>query len=98
MMDVQPEAIGLSSVTEGGISASMAASASAASAALLGATPMGADADSVQFAVALNAAGAAYLGTTAEHAGQRTMYSATQSLTSTTYQAVDAIDNITLAP
>ncbi|MGB3482941.1 MAG: PE family protein [Mycobacterium sp.] len=69
----------------------MAASASAASAALLGATPMGADADSVQFAAALNAAGAAYLGTTAEHTGQRAAYAGAQSLASSTYALADTI-------
>ena len=57
MMDVQPEGIDLSSVTESTVSTQMAASASAASAALLGATPMGLDGDSAQFAAALNAAG-----------------------------------------
>jgi hypothetical protein len=97
-MDVQPEAINLSSVTEGGISAGMAASASAASAALLGAMPMGADADSVEFAVALNAAGAAYLGVAAEHTGQRVAYSATQGLSATTYQTVDALGKIAFLP
>lgn len=89
MMDVQPAAVGLSSATEAGISASMAASASAASAALLGATPMGLDGDSAQFAAALNAAGAAYLATTAEHAGQRGAYAGAQSLASATVVAAD---------
>ncbi|CAN5398962.1 PE domain-containing protein [soil metagenome] len=90
-MDVQPEAIDLSAVTESGISASMGASAAAASAALCGVTPMGADADSLEFAVALNAAGAAYLGVTAEHAGQRVAYSGAQGLGAATYQTVDVI-------
>ncbi|CAN5290956.1 hypothetical protein BH11ACT7_BH11ACT7_38860 [soil metagenome] len=97
MMDVQPEGIDLSAVTESNISATMAASASAAAPALLGATPMGLDGDSAQFAAALNAAGGAYLASTAEHAGQRVAYSATQALSSTTYRAVDAIDKATLA-
>jgi hypothetical protein len=73
----------------------MAASAAAASAALLGATPMGMDGDSAQFAAALNAAGAAYLGTTAEHAGQRGAYSGAQSLASSTYTAADVATKAT---
>jgi hypothetical protein len=98
MMDVQPEGIDLSSVTEGSVSATMAASASAAAPMLLGATPMGLDGDSAQFAAALNAAGGAYLATTAEHAGQRTAYSATQGLSATTYRVTDAITNASFLP
>ncbi|MDF2822825.1 MAG: hypothetical protein K0R68_233 [Mycobacterium sp.] len=91
MMDVQPAAVGLSSATEAGITASMAASASSAAPALLGATPMGMDGDSAAFAAALNAAGAAYLATAAEHAGQRSAYAGAQSLASATYSAADVI-------
>ena len=59
---------------------------------------MGADADSVQFAAALNAAGAAYLGATAEHTGQRVAYSGTQALSATTYRTVDALGNLAFLP
>lgn len=90
MMDVQPAAVGLSSATEAGITASMAASASAAAPALVGVTPMGLDGDSAQFAAAMNATGAAYLATAAEHAGQRSAYSGAQSLAGATYEVADA--------
>jgi hypothetical protein len=91
-MEVVPGAVDLSAATEVGISSEMGASASAASAALLGVTPMGLDADSAEFAAAMNAAGGAYLGMTAEHVGERLGLAATQSISSLTYQATDAIN------
>ena len=50
---------------------------------------MAPDADSVEFAAALNAAGAAYLATAAEHAGQRSAFSGAQGLASATGVAAD---------
>jgi hypothetical protein len=88
------EAVDLSSVTEGGISEEMAATTAAGSAALTGVIPMAPDADSVEFAAALNAAGAAYLATAAEHAGQRTGFAGAQGLASTTGVAADALGAI----
>ena len=86
------EAVDLSSVTEGGISEEMAATTAAGSAALTGVIPMAPDADSVEFAAALNAAGAAYLATSAEHVGQRVAFAGAQGLASTTTKAVEAIN------
>ncbi|CAN5376274.1 hypothetical protein BH09ACT8_BH09ACT8_05830 [soil metagenome] len=93
-MEVLPSAVDLSSTTEVTISAEMGASASAASAALLGVTPMGLDADSAEFAAALSAAGAQYLGMTAEHVGSRLGLASDQAISSLTYQATDAINAI----
>jgi hypothetical protein len=43
----------------------------------------------VEFAAALNAAGAAYLATASEHAGQRSAFSGAQGLASATTSMVD---------
>jgi len=93
---VIPAAVNLSSLTESGIGADMAATTAAGAAALTGVTPMAADADSAEFAQALNATGAAYLATMADHVGQRTAFSGAQSLASGTYAAMDAIHGTAL--
>lgn len=87
-----PGAVDLSSVTEGAISQEMAATTAAGAAALTGVLPMAPDADSLEFAAALNAAGAAYLATASEHAGQRAGFSGAQSLASATNVAVDGLN------
>lgn len=84
-----PGAVDLSAATEAGISEEMAATTAAGSAALTGVLPMAADADSIEFAAALNAAGAAYLATAAEHVGQRTAFSGAQGLSSSTAVAAE---------
>jgi hypothetical protein len=91
LFSMVPGAVDLSSAAEAGISQDMAATTSAGAAALTGVIPMALDEDSAQFAVALNAAGAAYVATATEHVGQRTAYSGAQSLASTTTGAVEAI-------
>lgn len=88
------DAVDLSAVTEGGISEEMAATTAAGAAALTGVLPMAPDADSVEFAAALNATGAAYLATAAEHAGQRSGFAGAQGLASTTAVAADAASAI----
>ncbi|AQT82228.1 PE family protein [Mycolicibacterium litorale] len=90
-MNVIPTAIAASSATEAGVSAELGAGTAAASAALVGVTPMAVDADSAQFAAALNAAGAAYVASAAEHVAQRGMYSGAQSLAGLTYDATEAL-------
>jgi hypothetical protein len=87
-----PGAVDLSSVTEGAISQEMAATTAAGAAALTGVLPMAPDADSLEFAAALNAAGAAYLATASEHAGQRAGFSGAQGLASATNVAVDGLN------
>jgi hypothetical protein len=89
--------VGASAATETGLSAEMGAATSAAAVALVGAVPMGADLDSVQFAAALNAAGASYIGTATEHLTNRGMFAGAQDLAAATYTAADVINNATLA-
>jgi hypothetical protein len=97
MLNVSSTVVGQSAATETGISAEMQAASAAAAVALTGVVPMGADADSVEFAAALAAAGAAYLGTAAEHSGQRDMFAGGQSLAGATYAVTDAMNNTILA-
>lgn len=93
---VVPAAVDVSSLTESGIGAQMAATTGAGAAALTGVVPMATDADSAEFAQALNAAGAAYLATITDHVGQRTAFAGAQSLASGTYTAMDAIHGTAL--
>jgi hypothetical protein len=85
-----PGAVDLSAAAEAGISEGMAAGTAAGAAALTGVLPMALDADSVEFAAALNAAGAAYLGTAGEHVGQRVAFSGAQGLASAATVAAEA--------
>jgi len=87
---VQPEALLASAGAESQISGEIEAAASAAAPALLGATPMGGDADSAMFSAALNACGAGYLGVVAEHAAQRSVFAGTQDIASAVYVASEA--------
>src|SRR3984957_9876819 len=97
LFQMASDAVDLSSVTEGGISEEMAATTAAGAAALTGVMPMAPDVDSVEFAAALNAAGAAYLATATEHAGQRSAFSGAQGLASTTTTVVDTAGAIASA-
>jgi hypothetical protein len=82
LFGMEPAAVDLSAAAEAGISEEMAATTAAGAAALTGVLPMAADADSIEFAAALNAAGTVYLATAAEHVGQRTAFSGAQGLAS----------------
>jgi hypothetical protein len=93
---VVPAAVDLSSLTEVGISAEMAATTAAGAAALTGVVPMAADVDSAEFATALNATGATYLATAADHVGQRAAFAGAQTLASSTYVAMDGIHSASL--
>lgn len=97
LFDVSAATVAASAGTETGIGTELAATAAAAAAALTTVMPMGADLDSAQFAAALNAAGAAYLGTAAEHAANRALFGVAQGVASATYTAADAINKATLA-
>ena len=97
VLNVNPATIGASAATEGGVSAELAASTAAAAAALTAVLPMGADLDSIEFAAALNAAGAVYIGTAGEHLANRGLFSSAQALAAATYTATDAINNAALA-
>ncbi|HPY24253.1 MAG TPA: PE domain-containing protein [Mycobacterium sp.] len=97
VLNVSAGTIGASAATEGAIAAGLAASTSAASAALIGVMPMGADLDSLQFAAALNAAGASYIGSSSEHCANRNLFAGAQSVAAATYTATDVINNAALA-
>ena len=96
VMNLDAAAVGTSAATETGISAEMGAATSAASEALVGVMPMGADLDSAEFAAALNAAGASYIGTATEHLANRGMFAGAQDLAAATYTATDVINNAAL--
>jgi hypothetical protein len=92
-----PAAVNASSAAETGVAAEMAATTATGAAALTGVTPMAPDADSLGFALALNATGASYLATMADHVQQRSAFAGAQSLASTTYEAMDAIHGTALS-
>ncbi|WP_239655298.1 PE family protein [Mycobacterium riyadhense] len=91
-----PGAVDLSAAAEAGISEEMAATTAAGAAALTGVMPMAPDADSIEFAAALNAAGAAYLATAAEQAGQRAGFAGAQGLASGATVAAEGANAATL--
>jgi len=97
ILNVNAATVGASAVAEGGVATELAAATAVASAALTAVMPMGADLDSVQFAAALNAAGASYIGAAGEHMTNRGMFAGSQNLAAATYTATDAINNIALA-
>lgn len=97
MLDVSATAVGMSAATEAAIAAQVGAAAAAAAPALLGAMPMGADLDSVQFAAALNAAGFAYLATAGEQVATRGLFSGAQSVAAGAYTGADVIAKAALA-
>lgn len=96
-LNVDPATVGASAATEEGISVGIAATTSAAAAALTAVLPMGADLDSIEFAAAVNAAGASYLGVAAEHSANRSMFAGAQNLAAATYATTEAIRDTALA-
>ena len=96
VLNVNAASVSTSATTETGISAEMGAATSAASEALVGALPMGADLDSAEFAAALNAAGASYIGTATEHLANRGMFAGAQDMAAATYTATDVLNNAAL--
>ena len=97
ILNVNAAGIGTSAAVESAIAAEIAAATALAAAALMTATPMGADGDSVQFAAALNAAGAAYIGCAGEHLVNRSMFAGAQELAAATYTATDVVQTTALA-
>ena len=96
-LNVNSAIIAASAATETGISDGMAAATSAAAAALTTAMPMGADLDSAEFAAAVNAAGAAYIGTASEHLTTRGVFAGSQDIAAATYTAADVVNNTALS-
>ncbi len=90
IVNVSPPVVGVSAATEAGIAASQGGSAGAASAALLGVLPMGADPTSEAFANALRAAGAAYVGAITEHVVQRGLFAGAQGLAGAVFAETEA--------
>ena len=97
VLNVNSAVIATSAATEAGISAGMAAATSAAAAALTAVLPMGTDLDSVEFAAALNAAGAAYIGAASEHLTNRGLFAGAQDVAAATYTAADVVNNTALS-
>ena len=88
---MEPAAVGAAAAAQAELAAQTGAGASAGAPTLLGVLPMGADADSAEFAAALAAVGAAYVATAAEHAAQRELFSDAQSVAGATTVASEAI-------
>jgi hypothetical protein len=97
VLNVDPATVGASAAAEEGVSAAIAASSAAAAAALTTVMPMGADLDSVEFAAALNAAGASYVGAAGEHAANRSEFAGAQGLAAATYTATEAVRDAALS-
>jgi hypothetical protein len=97
VLDVNSATVSASAATEAAVSAGVAATTAAAAAALTGVLPMGADLDSAAFAAALNAAGATYVGTAADHLTSRGEFAGSQGIAAVTYTASDIVNNAALA-
>ena len=97
VLNVNAVMVGESAATEAGIGAQMSAATAVAAEALTGVIPMGVDLDSVQFAVALNAVGACYIGAAIEHLTNRGLFAEAQNLAAATYTATDAVNNVALS-
>lgn len=97
ILDVSTAAIDASALTEAVITGEMAATTAAGAAALVGTVPMAADMDSAAFAAALNDAGAAYLGVSAEHVGQRLGLAGAQDFASVGYLVNELLSSAALA-
>jgi hypothetical protein len=97
VFNVNTATVGASAAAETGISAEVGAAAAAAAAPLLTVMPMGADLDSIEFAVALNAAGAAYVASAGEHMANRGMFAGAQSLSAATSAVTEVIRDTELS-
>ncbi|MGI9125903.1 MAG: PE domain-containing protein [Mycobacterium sp.] len=97
VLNVNSATVGASAATESSVGAGVAAATAVAAEALLGVLPMGADLDSAEFAAALNAAGASYVGTAGEHLANRGLFAGAQDLAAATYTATDVINNTALS-
>lgn len=88
---MEPAVVGVSAATEAGLAAQKAAGLATGSPAMLAVTHMGGDADSVEFAAALQAVAAAYLGMAGQHVTQRGLFSGAQALAGVTAVATEAV-------
>lgn len=76
---MEPAGVAASAGCESGLASVVGVGTAASAPGLLGAVPMGADADSLEFAAALDALGAAFVAAATEHGISREMFSASQS-------------------
>ena len=97
VFNVSAAAVSASAATEAGVGASLASTTAAVTEPLTAALPMGADLDSVAFAAALNAAGAAFIGAATAQSAERQLYAGSQQIAAATYTATDLINNAALA-
>jgi hypothetical protein len=86
-----PAAVGASAAVEAGLAGEMGAGAAAVAPGLLGAVPMGADADSVWFAEVCQAVAAQHLAVAGQHALARGLFSGAQSLAMATTVATEVM-------
>ncbi|HYB37357.1 MAG TPA: PE family protein [Mycobacterium sp.] len=86
-----PAGVGASAAMESGLAAEMGAGAAGVAPPLLGAVPMGADADSVWFAEVCRAVAAEHLAVAGEHAVARGLFSGAQSLAVATTVATEVM-------
>jgi hypothetical protein len=97
VFNVNSATVAGSAAAETGISAQIGAAAGGAAAPLLAVMPMGADLDSIQFAAALNAAGAAYVAAAGEHTANRGMFAGAQGLSAVTSAVTEVMRDAALA-
>ncbi|HEY9304542.1 MAG TPA: PE family protein [Mycobacterium sp.] len=96
-LNVDPAAVGLSSITESVISGEMAAGTAAGSAALVGTVPMVPSADDAAFTAALNGAGATYLASASQHVGERMAFAGAQNISALTYVLNEVLSSASIA-
>jgi hypothetical protein len=89
--------VNLSSVTEMVVSGEMAANNAAGAAALTGTVPMAPSSDDAAFSSMLNGAGMAYLGSVAEHVGQRAAYAGGQGVASISYVVNELLSAVNIS-
>lgn len=97
VLNIEPATITASGATETAVGAALASATAAAAEPLTAALPMGADLDSVEFAAALNAAGAAFISAASAHCAERQTFGGSQQIAAATYAVADVINNAALA-
>lgn len=97
VLNISAATITASAATEATLGATLASMAAAVAGPLTAALPMGIDLDSLEFAAALNAAGAAFIGAASAHAADRQLFGGAQQIAAATYVAADVINNAALA-
>ena len=97
VLNVSADIIAASAATEAALGGALASMTAAVAEPLTAAMPMGVDLDSLAFAAALNAAGAALISAAGTHSADRETFSGTQQTAAATYAVTDALNNAALA-